>query len=38
MGSKQFDEIKADPVGAPGGVRVSVVNTHQAGLVERLRG
>ena len=38
VGSEQFDEIKAEPVGVPGGVRVSVANTRQIGLVERLRG
>ena len=38
VGSEQFDEIKAEPVGAPGGVCVSVANTRQTGLVERLRG
>jgi hypothetical protein len=37
VGSEQFDEIKAEPVGASGGVCVSVANTRQTGLVERLR-
>jgi hypothetical protein len=37
VGGEQFDEIKAEPVGASGGVCVSVANTRQTGLVERLR-
>jgi hypothetical protein len=38
VGSEQFDEIKAEPVGAPGGVCVSVAYTRQTRRVERLRG
>jgi hypothetical protein len=34
IGSEQFDEIEAEPVGALGGVGMSIANTRQTGLVE----
>jgi hypothetical protein len=37
VGSEQFNEIEAESVGAPGGVRVSLADTRQTGLVEHLR-
>src|SRR5215472_2321254 len=37
-GQRAIREIKAEPVGAPGGVCVSIANPRQTGAVERLRG
>jgi hypothetical protein len=33
VGVEQFDEIKTDPVGAPGGVGVSVANPRETRLL-----
>jgi hypothetical protein len=35
--AQQFDQIETQPIGTPCRLRMSVANTHQSGLIERLR-